>query len=243
MQEVFGAGALWAVPSGSNPLPVNFGVLQENTIDFTANTKALYGGSRFPVTVAQGTMSITGKGKNGQFKGSLFNLLLGGSSVTGQTIAIENETGTVPGTSTYTVTVTNSATWVLDLGVKYASTGVALTRVSSVSAVGTYSVAAGVYTFHSSDASAAVLVSYTYTTTGGQTITMNNAPTGTATTFKSVTLMRYNSQNATFTLNACVAKKLSLATKIEDFTLPEFDYEAFADTSNVLGTFSVAELN
>ena len=52
------------------------------------------------------------------------------------------------------------------LASSYASTGVQLTPVGSGPTVGQYSVSAGVYTFAAADASAALLISFLYTTPG-----------------------------------------------------------------------------
>jgi len=38
-----------------------------------------------------------------------------------------------------------------------------------------------------------------------------------------------------------VAQKLSLATKLDDFTIPEFDFLAFADASGNIGKIGLAE--
>jgi hypothetical protein len=50
--------------------------------------------------------------------------------------------------------------WVSDLGVSYASTGIALTAVASPPAQGQYSVSAGTYAFSAADAGAALSISY-----------------------------------------------------------------------------------
>ncbi len=189
-------------------------------------------------------MVINGKVVFGQFQGRLINELFFGSSMSaGQTLAIDSEPGTVPASSVYTVTVINSATWVIDLGVVYAATGLPLVRVASGPTIGQYTVAAGVYTFAAADANALVAISYTYTTTGGDTITISNLPMGQAATFKSVLSIPYAGKKATFTLNACTANKLSFATVLEDFVKPQFDFDAYADASNTLGTISVADVS
>lgn len=65
----------------------------------------------------------------------------------------------VPAAGPYIVTVTNSAAFVLDGGVKYSS-GTALTAVTGAPAHGQYAVSAGVYTFNATDANAAVNIGY-----------------------------------------------------------------------------------
>jgi hypothetical protein len=75
----------------------------------------------------------------------------------------KDERGTVPSTPGYTIQAQqNDGTFLSDVGVKYASTGTALTQVSGAPAIGQYSVnATGLYTFAAADAGAAVLLSYT----------------------------------------------------------------------------------
>ena len=75
---------------------------------------------------------------------------------------ITNEAATVPASSAYTVTVqAPQGTWGQDDGVTLAN-GTALTKVTGAPAALQYSVAAGVYTFNVAQASAAVLISYSY---------------------------------------------------------------------------------
>lgn len=73
------------------------------------------------------------------------------------------------------------------------------------------------------------------------TITINNQDLGT-TPFFSVTMTQaFRGKSLTLTLNMCTSNKLGIATKLEDFTIPEFDFEAMADDSGVVGTLVVQE--
>lgn len=240
----FGSGALWSIPTGSNQTPTRYGALQSCGVDFKSNVKPLYGQNQLPLTVARASMAISGKGEFAQLLARYYqDIFFGALSTanTGSTVCADNESGTVPASSTYTVTVTHSATWTLDLGVIYATTGLPFTRVASVSAAGQYSVAAGVYTFYLGDASAAVKISYEYTLTTGETLTITNQPMGVAPTFKTVLGMPYNGQNFTLSLNACVADSVSMNTSLEDFVKEPFTFMSFADASGTLGTISFAE--
>ena len=95
---------------------------------------------------------------------------------TGNTINIYGtvaENDNIPGTGPYTITVTNSSSWVADVGVTKG--GVAMTEVASSPAAGQYSVAAGVYTFNSADHGAAVVITYRYTISpSAYTVTLPN---------------------------------------------------------------------
>lgn len=243
-QLVFGAGAMWGVLAGATPTPKRFGVLQDVNLDFNAATKSLIGQNNLPFAVARGVITTKGKANFGQFNGGVINdLFFGQTATTGQIAAVDNETGAVPGSVSYTVTVANSATWQTDLGVIYGATGLPLTRVASAPTVGQYSVAAGVYTFAAADANASVYISYTYTISGsGQKFTIAQQAMGTTPTFKTVVSLPYNGQKMSVTLNSCIANKFSFATKTEDFAKPSFDFEAFADSAGNLGTFSFAEV-
>ena len=248
----FGSGALWAIPTFditgaaiSTPTPVAFGALQDVTLDFSMTEKALYGMYSFPLEIAGAEGKVTGKAKFARISGLLFNLLFGETLAAGETRTIVNEADSVPSNSPYTVAVAQSANWVLDLGVFYATgLGAMLQRVSSSPAAGQYSVAVGVYTFAAADAGKAVFISYTYsfTTTVGQSLTLHNYPMGVRPKFQ-VVLRGYFAPNYLYlTLNRCVSSKLALGTKLNDWTIPEMDFSAMADDSNLIGAASYAAL-
>jgi hypothetical protein len=79
----------------------------------------------------------------------------------------------VPASAAFTITVTNAATFLLDLGVTLA--GTPLTKVSGAPATGQYAEVAGVYTFNAAQHGAAVIITYHYTSDpAGYTITLPN---------------------------------------------------------------------
>lgn len=243
MQFAFGSGSAWGVDSGANPTPGRFDILQEGSVDFSFSNKPLMGEYQMPVTVGRGSGKISGKVKWGRLQGRALNsIFFGGSKAGGQTSVAKDEAGTIPGTP-YQITVANGATWVIDLGVRNATTLIPLTRVASAPATGQYSVSgAGVYTFAAADTTLPMLISYTYTIAGsGESITIANQVIGAAPNYKQVLTQIYNSQRQTIVLNACVASKLSGGSKTEDFFAPEIDFDAMADASNNIGTWSFAE--
>ncbi len=245
MQYGFGSGSVWGVSTANaNPTPARFGALQECSVDFSFTTKELYGQYQFPLAVGRGTAKVTGKAKFAQLQGRIFNdLLFASTMATGMTQIADPENHAIPA-SPYTVTVTNSTTLLEDLGVTYAATGIPLTRVASAPATGQYSEAAGTYTFAAADTGLSVNIIYSYTVAAsGQTLTVTNELLGTAPAIKMVMSQLYNSERWALTLNQCMSSKLSLQTKLEDFTQPEFDFSAFVDSSNTLGTLSMAELS
>jgi hypothetical protein len=120
-------------------------------------------------------------------------------------------------------------------------TGIPLTNVASLSAAGQYTYAAGVYTFYSADASAAVLISYTYTlSSAGATVTMSNTSAGAANVFQTVMGASYNGLQTNLQLYACVADSLkAYDTKIGDFAMPELDFSCFVNSAGNLGIMSI----
>lgn len=98
---------------------------------------------------------------------------LGGATVTRGTsveVPVFDEGHTVPAETTYTFTLTKGTNLVEDSDVlRYADTGVYLTRVDPASEVaGKYSIStAGVCTFAAADASKEILCDYRYTVTDG----------------------------------------------------------------------------
>lgn len=248
MQLAFGSGALWGERTdvtGSGIGPRQFGVLQDIQVDFDWTSKPLYGQFQFPVAIGRGEAKITGKAKFAQILGLVYSdIFFGLTPATGQFGIAEYETDTVPGTTPFTITVSNAAAYNDDLGVTYAATGQRFNRVTTPSAAGQYALnfATGVYTFSSADAGLAVLISYTYNITGtGQKITITNQLMGILPTFKATFYTNYQGKGTSLRLNACAANKLSLPTKLDDWTIEELDFEAFADASNTVGYFSTVE--
>jgi hypothetical protein len=149
-------------------------------------------------------------------------------------IQVVNETGTVPAMSTYTVTVSHGADFVMDLGVYNASTGLPLTQVASGPSAGQYSVSvAGVYTFNVAQASTAMLFNYMYesASTGGS-LDVGNALMGSTPKFQLVLSQTYESKNFTLILYSCVSEKLSLPLKQDDYLMADLSGQAFADVAN-----------
>ncbi|HXY57617.1 MAG TPA: hypothetical protein VEH76_03460 [Methylocystis sp.] len=239
----FGAGVLIGTPSGGSP--VQFGTLQDISVDFSFSVKQLTGQFQFPIAAARGAGKISGKAKFANLDGPVFNGIFFGNTVTaGQKLWSYNEGATVPSSSPYAYSAAFAASFDADLGVTYAATGLQLTRVPSAPAAGQYSVASGVYTFSSTDAGKAVLVTYSYTqaATGSRSV-IDNKLMGVAPTFQ-IDFYDINPNIAgaqwSLRLYSCISTKLSLASKLEDFTIPELDFEAFANAANNVGEVNTA---
>lgn len=246
---VFGTGTLYGVPltdaagtAITNPTPVQFGVLQETMGDLSFDEKMLHGAYQFPVAFGRGKGKFDFKAKFADLDAkALASIFFGLSATAGIRAVVDNFAASVPA-SPYTVTVTppSSGTWVTDLGVRYASTGIALTRVASAPAVGQYSVAAGVYTFAAADTLVNVLISYEYTATSTTQfqIPITNQLMGQAPSFQAQLSLPYDGKQLTIKLNKCVSSKLSLPFKNEDFSISDFAFTALADASGTVGTMS-----
>lgn len=236
--SIFGAGVCVGTRTdiiGATPL--NFGILQDVSFDMNADLKMLYGQRAFPEAVARGKIKLMGKAKMGVFSAQLFNAIFFGQTIAaGNTATSYAEAGVIPATP-FTITVANSATFTADQGVSFVTTGLSLVKVASAPTTGQYSVAAGVYTFAAADTLKAVLFTYNYTiAASGQTLTVNNQFMGAAPYFSLMFYGKDPGGNAcTMTFQKCVANKLTMATKQDDWMIPEMDFEAFsAPTSQVL---------
>lgn len=239
----FGSGYLYGISTNTNATPRKFGTLQDVTFDFSYTTKELFGQQNLPVDVRRGEGKFTGKAKLANINGELLNdLFFGQSASTGLILSAIGEAGTVPAASPYTVTVANAATFDTDLGMVYAATGVPFTKVAANPATGEYALANGVYTFAAGDVGVAVLIDYLYTTaTGGSRITLSNQFMGTTPTFMGIFTAHVGAKVATMKLNLCTSTKLSFATKLEDYAIPELDISIMADAANNIGVISFAD--
>lgn len=243
----FGTGSLYGVNTAANSTPVQFGGLQDVSVDGSGEVKELYGKYQFPIAVARGTMKLTGKAKFAQISGQLYNSLFFGATLsTGQLLGVDGEAASVPASAgPYTVVVANGATFKTDYGVTYAATGLAFERVAAGSeATGKYSVdeTTGTYTFDSTDANAAVLISYSYqNATAGVTIAIANQLQGSSPFFKVRFNTTYDGKQAYYEYSRCVSSKFTMASKMSDWNIDEFDFSCFADSSGNVGYIGLAE--
>jgi len=234
----FGAGTLWGFPSGgntaANPTPMKFGTLQDVSLDISGDVKQLYGQKQFPEAVARGKCKITGKSKFAAINGKMLNDLFFGQTMgTGMITTALDEAASIP-TTPFQITVSHAANFKQDWGIRFVTTGLPLTRVVSGPTAGQYSVntATGVYTFAAADTGAAVLISYTWTNAAaGTQLNITNQLMGFAPTIQVLLENVYNGNQFNVLLYSVVASKLTFATKQEDFIIPEFDFEAFANAA------------
>jgi hypothetical protein len=246
----FGAGRLYGTRQDvSNQTPLEFAVLQNCDFDCSFTTKPLYGSNQFALFIPRGEAKMTLKAKSAVISGQLLSSIFWGISPTvGQTALVAAESHSVPGSSTYTITPTppNAGTFATDQGVAYASGGTPFELVASGPTQGQYSVSAGVYTFAAADASAAVLISYTYTcSTPGQKIAITNQELGPTPYFSGVFRGRDPRSGLfnTLILNRMTSNKLAISSKTSDWSIPEFDAEIMDDGAGNIGTMSFGDLS
>lgn len=248
----FGAGALWGTPltdaagnAIANPTPVLFGVLQEVSVDISGDVKELYGQNQFAEAVTRGKAKIACKAKHGRINGQLLNSIFFGQTVATSLLDDYYDTTGAPIPATpfeITPTIPGSGTWTRDLGVRDQN-GNPMIAVASAPATGQYSVAAGVYTFAAADTGKTVFISFQYTgtSTAAKTSTVMNVAMGNAPSFRCDLSNGFQGKHTALSLFNCIATKLSLATKLDDFMIPEFDFSAFADSGGRVLQWGTAE--
>lgn len=249
----FGSGVLWGTQltdatgaAVANASPLQFGAIQDVSLDISFDMKMLSGPNSFPIISARGKGKISGKAKFAEINGAVLNGLFFGQTTSAGLISdvwAPSASVAIPTTPfQITPTVPSSGTWSKDLGVENAS-GVPMVKVASAPTTGQYSVAAGVYTFAAADVGLFVAINYQYTvvSTVAKKSTVTNIAMGSAPTFVADLYMPFNGKSVILTLNSCVTTKLNLATKLDDFMIPEFDFEAYADSSGNVFTWSTAE--
>lgn len=248
MQYSFGSGSLYGKSlTNSPPTPVRFGALQDVSIDFSFSEKELYGSYQFPLAIGRGTGKIAAKAGFAQFNAQTFNDLFFGNTnpATGSVRFAVEEAATV---TSNIVTASNNATFGSDYGVVLASDHTVFTRVANTPVGQQYSCneTTGVYTFNATQNTVAVLISYSYNdASNGKKISITNQLLGTSPQFSAVFTEAFTrggtTKKMTLVLNACTSSKLTLATKLEDFTMPQFEFAAYADDSGNIGSLSMEE--
>ncbi len=197
-------------------------------------------------------MKITGKIKAATLSGAAWNAAFYGQTFTsGSLLWNIDEADVIPATP-YTVTVTNAATFDADLGVRYAVGNLPLQRTTAgLEAAGLYSVTQtgankGKYVFAVADTALGINITYTSTQAGGQSLKVTNQLIGTAPTFKLdyyTNLNQPTSKPFAIRVFSCVGSKFSLATKLEDFILPEIDFSAMDDGNGNIYEYIFPEIS
>jgi hypothetical protein len=178
----FAIGHIFVTPNGglqpANASGTELSTIQDFSVDFTGKGVELRGQFLYAVDARVTDIATKGKFKVGQWSLEQLNNLFYAGTVTntGNAIPYADELHTIPGSSPYTVTVTNTAGFVQPLTVAYASDLSNLDEVASGPTVGQYSVnpSTGVFTFAAADEGEQVLISYVATGTGASISIPNN---------------------------------------------------------------------
>jgi hypothetical protein len=242
----FAAGTLIATqlnPATGIATPVKFGILQDCSLDLSADMKELYGQNRYAIALAPGKTKVELKAKFAQISGLLFNAtFFGVTETTTQTLFADSEPATLPATPPCTVTALNGAKLIADEGVFYQATGLPLAAASVLgAAAGVYTqpgAGVGTYGFDSLDAGAAVMLNYLYSSTVGQQISITNPKMGVGPAFSVVLSQPFDGRQVTYTFPLCQASKLSFPTKQDDFTILEIDFQVAANAAGLIGTIN-----
>lgn len=265
MQFVFGPGNLIATPltdafgnAIANPTPRQLGGFQEATFDSSAENKMLYGPNQYPIAVGRGKAKVGLKVKAAQVSADQWNALFIGQPLnqTASVISayVDTQGTAIPGTPFQIVPVTTYAAFLTagttpvfdyDLGVVDGN-GNVFTRVASGPTTGQYSLSAGTYTFATADTGKVVFISFTYTATNSAGkknvfINVNNIPMGQAPFLQLDLFASYNGNGLLVTLFQCIASKLSFATKLDDFAIPDWEFDGFSNNANIAYRIAAAQ--
>lgn len=264
MIDYFGAGVLFATPlfdaSGTAiaiPSPVQFGIVQDITIDDSAEIKELFGDKQYAVDIGRGKAKLMIKCKQAEINAALFNSLYYGQGlVRGYDAVHADPSGSVvptgAGATAVNIVVPNSGSgiFVADLGVQDGN-GNPYTRVATGPTGGQYSLVTGVnssgatYQFSDLDVGKTAFISYQYSNAAlpatGQVMTVKNIPMGQVPVFAAQFFNSRNGHTQWRRFPQCVATKLSMDFKNDDFVIPDFEISCFADANNVVQQFAFTE--
>jgi hypothetical protein len=242
MQFGFGSGVMFARRNDlANQTPMQFGAMQDVSIDFSGDTKMLYSQSQYPIDVARGKVKISGKAKVAQISALLFNTIYWGATLqAGQLLVAYNELITVAGTNV----AANAATFVDDLGATQAA-GTSGSNESYFVFVpgppgfsGEYTVTNGVYSFAGANFGQLAYLNYSYLSPGGLAVAGGNPFMGNTPYFSAEFSNTFEGGNITLKLYRCVGTSLSIPTKLDDFYISDFAFDAFADAGGNTFLFS-----
>lgn len=260
----FGPGILIITRTDTTtPIAINVGYVQELTVDFAGTTKQLYGQNQYPLVAARGTIKATGKWKAAVLSGIAWNNAFYGMSAF-STSSANNLVWNIASTFTLSTTATaqnlpSTATFDADLGMIYSTSGIPLQRVTTgLESSGKYSLpSTGGYNFSAADQLGAVngnttattiKLTYTQQSTGvtGQSLIVANQLIGFTPTFQLDYYTNLNQPTAkpfVVRLYSCVASKTMWAPKLEDFILPEFDFDIFANSAGNVVNYVLPEIS
>ena len=234
VRSIFNVGAIFAIPPTTQdavPDPVQFAVVREASFDFSFDVKELRGENVYVEDVVKTNGKLTGKVKVAKINPQvLLATMPGATNSLGSFALAKDETSTIPATP-FQVTVTHSADFDADLGVKIA--GVPAEAVSGTPTTGQYSFSAGVYTFAAADTGKTVAISYSYTSAAGTTTSVSNLISE-ATDPYLLRLFNTTRSKVLCVSTQCHFAKLGLGIKLQDFAEHDLDFTIVPDSSGIL---------
>lgn len=248
MEFGFGTGILTGLRTDNSGVntPIRFGTLQSATAEFSADSKGIWGMQQYAVDTSRGKTKISVKAKVAQIRAKMYNeLYFTETLTTGQQKFAFNESTTL-GTGAASYTVTNAAsTPLVDQGVFLASDLTQLSATSSSPGSGQYTFdgSTGIYAFSTHSAGLGMLVNYLYTATTGYTITGSNPLMGSAPRFIATLMQQspHSTKQTVLKLFACTSTRLSFPTVLDDYTIQDLDFEAFANDAGQVFQWGTAE--
>lgn len=241
MLNLWSSGTLFFIPPGANPTPVRVGGLQDVAVNFKTPVKAVGSQYRHAIRFLADNYSIEAVAKMAKIDGALFaNILYGQSLTAGSRKVLDGDESTIPAGQSISPSFTG--TFALDLGVVSVATGLPLTRVGSSPTAGQYTVAAGVYGFAAADVGQAVRISLAYDAATGKQLSLANEIFKFVPTFAVLLYTEFNCKQVSFWLPTAVSEQLVMPLVLEQYTIPEFSFQAQMDNSDLsMGLFSFAE--
>jgi len=257
-QFFFGPGVGWLTPLQdafgnqiTNPSPILIAQMQDVGLDFSAEVKQLYGSNAFAIAIGRGKQKMTVKIKNAQVHGALWNALFFGQNanlVSGiyanyydQTgIIVPSGGGPVVPVTTYASALPTGAAFGYNLGVRD-SANLPLTRVATSPATRQYTVASGSYQFATADVGVEYYFDFNYTASATalqKKMQIQNLLMGQAPLFQFDMIIPYLGNLFSLTLYNCMSSKMSIQTKLDDFSVPDFEFDAFAPGASPIGELS-----
>jgi hypothetical protein len=245
---LFGTGSLYAMAASAQggeplpfPTPIRFANLKE--VSVTVEHELNVAGSQrlTPVRMAKGALRVTARARWGVFDPLLVGqVFLGTNAGVGARLVREDETLTVPaGGGSVPVVPPAGGTWTRDLGVLRAGDGQPL-AAGTAAAPGFYAASAGSYTFDAADGGQDVRVSYLYDRADGPRLTVTNQFKGLPPDFTAVLRGEYNGREMALVLENCAVRRLVVPATLEQFSIEDFEFEAYADLTELVATLSAA---
>jgi len=246
MEFGFGSGILTGSRNDiANQTPVRFGALQDVNVEFTGDIKELFATQQFPIDVARGKTKITGKAKVAEIKGSMYNEIFFGQTLSSGSLKYAYNESTSLSTTTVapSYTVANAgSTPLVDQGVFYVNGGNQFDLVTASPSTGqyTFNASSGVLGFSTFDNGQGVFVNYTYSVATGFNVAIGNPFMGTTPQFKATLFQQFEGNQVVLVLNKCVSNRLTFPTRIDDYVIQDIDFSAFADSSGNVGSWNTS---